>query len=354
MMIIYACSMNRRLERIEQELSKVLPDTVESWWIDWIADEEVKGATLKTYELFCEPARDLIRRGGKRWRPYLMVLVAEMLGGEESAEIAYQLASVVELPHTGSLIIDDIEDSSQWRRGGPAVHTIYGMDISINAGNLLYYLPTKAIDAVGLDDARRLRIYQIYAKYLRRVHFGQGLDIAWHRDMRLIPSPEEYEQMCRYKTGCLAGMSAEIGASAATDDPETVSRAGDLAEKIGVGFQIKDDVINLKTGNPGKQRGDDIVENKKSLPIILYLTAYPERIDSVLSVFELARKRGLEGAAAEVEGLIEDMRVSGVIAAAERRAEELLREAIEEIRELFDPSDVRDELVSMLKGFIAS
>ncbi len=343
--------MQDRLERIEQELERVLPAAVTPSWIDWVTGTKVENPTTGTYDRFCLPARDLLGAGGKRWRPLLMVLIAEMLGGEEAAQQAYRLTPVVELPHNGSLIIDDIEDSSEVRRGAPAAYITHGVDVSINAGNLLYYLPTAAIDDSGLPADKQLKVYQVYAKYLRRVHLGQGLDITWHRDAGLIPDPEEYEQMCRFKTGCLAGMSAEIGAVVATDDGAVIRRAGVLAEKIGVGFQIKDDVINIREGNPGKHRGDDIVENKKSLPVILFLQQHPDRLPEVLEVFSIAKTRGIDRAHDEVERLIGLLMESGVVEQAEARAMELLEESVTEIRELFDDSLARDELLAMIDRF---
>ncbi len=307
--------------------------------------------TAQTYDEFCLPAKELLSSGGKRWRPLLMVLIAEILGSQEAAEKAYSLVTVVELPHNGSLIIDDIEDASEYRRGAPAAYITHGIDIAINAGNLLYYLPTSALDAADITDAKRLQIYQVYSKYLRRVHFGQGLDITWHRHPEMIPSVEEYEQMCRFKTGCLAGMSAEIGAITATDDQQIIRRAGILAEKIGVGFQIKDDVINLRVGNPGKHRGDDIVENKKSLPIILFLKENPQKLEYLLSIFKIAREKGIEKAHSEIEELIELLLESGAVDRAEKRALALLEESVAEIKELFDDSPARVELLSMLTRF---
>lgn len=346
--------MHNRLDRIEEELKQAMPDAITQHWVDTVSEEHIPSADTEVFDRFCEPGRDLLRRGGKRWRPLMMVYTAEMLGGVQAAEAAYHLTPVVEFPHNGSLIIDDIEDDSDWRRGDRAVHLKYGTDVSINAGNLLYYLPTHLIDSAPVDDRIRLQIYQIYAKYLRRVHLGQGLDITWHNHPEIIPSLEEYEQMCRYKTGCLAGMSAQIGAAAASAAPEVILQAGITAEKIGVGFQIKDDVINLKTGNPGKKRGDDIVENKKSMPIIIYLRRFPERFSQVQEVFDIAREKGIEGAEREIESLISDLLSSGAVAEAEARSMSLLNEALEEIRVGHTPCEARAELLSMIERFIRS
>ena len=102
---------------------------------------------------------------------------------------------------------------------------------------------------------------------------------------------------------------------------------GEAADKLGVGFQILDDVKNLTTGNPGKKRGDDIIEGKKSLPVILYLHKYPDERDRVFRCFNAAKREG--GNAAGAEELIEILNNSGVIKEAEEKGLSLLEEAQE-------------------------
>jgi len=375
----------KRIQRIEAELNRLLPDQADEAWFSRIIDgsgvlsEESHDAEV--LNAFCTPARDLISRGGKRWRPLMMVWLAEMLGGTECAEIAYGLTPVVEYPHNGSLIVDDIEDESEMRRGRPAVHTLYGVDQSINAGNLMYFLPTSCIDAAPLTNEQKLQVYQIYSKYLRRVHFGQGFDIYWHNDRKLIPGINSYEQMCRLKTGCLAGMAAEIGAAAADAEIGMLYASGRIAETMGFAFQIRDDVQNLTTGNPGKMRGDDFIEGKKSLPLIIYAERFPEKRDDLLSridaVQKLARElgnesdhgRGLdadrdmdadadadrdmdadadaEEMQREIETIIGMMQDAGVIQEADGHAHRLFDDVISEVRMLYPDGAAKEELLAL-------
>ena len=214
------------------------------------------------------PARDLIARGGKRWRSLLLVLTCRLCGGAE--ETAVPLCPVVELAHTGSLIIDDIEDGSDLRRGQPAVHLRHGLDLAINAGNLLYFLPASCIAAARLGAAAELEVVRLYFEALQRMHYGQGLDILWHRDPARLPTVEEYRTMCRFKSGSLAGLATGLGAVAAGAPAALTGFLRRRGEEFGVCFQIVDDVLNLTTGNPGKRRGDDLIEGKKSLPVVLY------------------------------------------------------------------------------------
>lgn len=90
-----------------------------------------------------DPIWNLLNRGGKRWRPILCVMLAECYG--KSIEDIGEIAALCEIVHNGTLIVDDIEDSSEVRRGDKCVHLIYGIDISINAGNLMYFAPLNSL-----------------------------------------------------------------------------------------------------------------------------------------------------------------------------------------------------------------
>jgi octaprenyl-diphosphate synthase len=102
-------------------------------------------------------------------------------------------------------------------------------------------------------------------------------------------------------------------------------KLGQGAEKLGVGFQILDDVKNLSSGIPGKKRGDDIVEGKKSLPILLFLHRYPEKRDFAASCFKAARTAGT--GAAELEELIKALETSGVLEEAKNKGMEYIRDS---------------------------
>jgi octaprenyl-diphosphate synthase len=266
-----------------------------------------------------EPGQDLLSRGGKRWRPLLMVLLAETLGGEAGTEAALSITPLVEFPHTASLIHDDIEDNSDERRGKPAAHLLYGTDTAINGGAFLYFLPLACLDAAALPPGRKSRIYRVWGEYMRRLHLGQAMDIAWHRDFASLPALEDYERMCRLKTGCLARLAAVLGVYCGCPSGADAAAEcyGEAAESLGVGFQILDDVKNLSSGIPGKKRGDDVVEGKKSLPVLLYLHRYPEKREFAARCFAAARSAGT--GAPEVEEFISALTGTGVLEEARKR-----------------------------------
>jgi len=289
------------------------------------------------------PGKDLVSRGGKRWRPLLMVLVCEALGGRDTA---LPLVPLVEFSHNATLIHDDIEDNSEERRGKPAVHLLYGNDIAINSGSFMYFLAPACINswAAGLESKEGLsetdaelakaRVYGLWAGFMRKLHLGQSTDIHWHRNVDLIPSTEDYYKMCGLKTGCLARFAAELGVLAADIAAKATGNSGlllagwigEAAEKLGVGFQILDDVKNVSAGGIfGKNRGDDIVEGKKSLPILLFLHRWPEKKEMVFRCFREARAAGIS--APEVEELAQALASSGVLAEAEAQAKTFIAEA---------------------------
>ena len=331
----------QRLENIEAVLDRWLPGSPGH---DWAAEmfPGINPLPPAHYSFLTTPGRDLLLRGGKRWRPLLMMLVCEALGG---ADAALPLAPLVEFCHNASLIHDDIEDNSVERRGLPAVHITYGVDTAINSGCFLYFLPLACIDswAVSLPDAnqsRRADVYALWAGYIRKLHLGQAIDIHWHRNFGEIPSIDEYHAMCALKTGCLARFAAELGATIAAAEAITVQRLGDAAEKLGVGFQILDDVKNVTTGLPGKKKGDDIVEGKKSLPVLLFLRDQLDKKDMVERCFNAARSGGVD--APEAEELIQALGDSGVLAEAEAQGKMLIAEA----------RGVFAETNEMLDGFV--
>ncbi len=104
------------------------------------------------------PSIDLVLRGGKRWRPMMMLLFCEL---ESGGQDVLPLTPLVELPHNGSLMIDDIEDGADLRRGKEAVHITYGIDMAINSGNFLYFLPSYLIDKSDFSDSKKTEIIQI-------------------------------------------------------------------------------------------------------------------------------------------------------------------------------------------------
>ena len=233
-------------------------------------------------QAIADPIWDILDRGGKRWRPALFLLICEALGKKRNEVIDF--AIIPEVVHNGTLMIDDVEDSSDFRRELPCTYKLFGVDVAINAGNAMYYLPLlpliKNRDSISLQILSN--IYQIYVQEMINLSLGQAMDIAWHRN--LISSydltKEDYLQMCAYKTGTLARMAAKIAAVLSGADEELVDKLGVFAESIGVAFQMQDDILDLIGKEFAEKKGAfgmDISEGKRTLLVIHTLDVAPTK-----------------------------------------------------------------------------
>ena len=223
-----------------------------------------------------EPIWDMLDRGGKRWRPALFLLICEALG--KDSDYCLDFSIIPEVIHNGTLVIDDIEDSSELRRGKPCTYKIFEIDISVNAGNAMYYLPLLPLMAqkAKLTAEVQRDVYEVYVQEMINLSMGQAMDIAWHRGIANADElgEEDYLQMCAYKTGTLARMAAKMAAVLAGGDKKLVEKMGRLAESIGVAFQMQDDVLDLTGQEFAKKKGgvgQDITEGKRTLMVIYTL-----------------------------------------------------------------------------------
>jgi len=270
---------------IDRAIKKYFPESVTAEFL-----EEMCGKA--TYEYDVEAASkgihkvgwDLIARGGKRWRPLLMMMIIETLGGDPEQYIDFLI--IPEIIHNGTLIIDDIEDRSLLRRGRDTIHRIYGVDLAINTGNAMYFIPLLALikKRESLGTKKLLKIYETYAQEMINIAYGQGTDLWWHRGLGSDVTISKYHQMAAYKTGTIARMSAKIGAILCDADEELVESFGSFAENIAVAFQIQDDILNLRE-QVGKEFGEDIKEGKRSLIAIRALEKLPD--DKALRLTEI-------------------------------------------------------------------
>jgi len=349
-----------RLKKIEEQINDWLPENTGPSWLEKVFKLPGQHIDHMLLASLSYPGCDLVKRGGKRWRPLLMYLIAEALAGEHGASAALPLTPMVEFAHNASLIHDDIEDNSEKRRGKPAIHLLYGNDVAINSGSFLYFLATACLSASNFKSETKNKIFDTWNLYMRRLHLGQAIDINWHKYFHSLPEIQSYERMCELKTGCLARLATVLGVLCVDDllndassgqnaiSADNIELLGKAAEKLGLGFQVLDDVKNLMTGVPGKKRGDDIVEGKKSYPILLYLHRYPQKQEFTVSCFEAARSKGIE--APELEEFIQDLEKTGVLEEAKVKGADFIKES----RTLFTGiSAFKDENAKkMLAGLI--
>ena len=324
-----------RLEKIEKTLDEALSFTVTSAWRREAFGTLPGDAADSHIQPLIEPCKTLMNLGGKRWRPLLLVLSAEQTRslhggcGLLSESETYSLTPLVEFVHTASLIHDDIEDSSDMRRGKPAAYITYGLDTALNAASWLYFEAPVCIDRLAVSPEAKNTLYALYTRELRRLHLGQAMDISWHRNSSFFPSAGEYTAMVRCKTGTLASLAAQTGVIAGGGSAAESEKAGQTAAQIGEGFQILDDVQNLTTGNPGKKRGDDIVEGKKSLPVLMHIAERPADKETISRLFAEAHFGGIDSPA--VEQCIALLTESGAVEKAAARGKKLVEDRCREL-----------------------
>ena len=257
---------------IDKVIEKYLPKKVTKKWLRFTFGKARYSFDLRAAQgAISEPVWDFLNRGGKRWRPVLFLLVTEAIGGDVNK--VKDFVVIPELIHNGSIIVDDLEDQSEFRRGKPCLHRIFGVDIAMNAGNFLYYFPLLALikNKNKFKSDVLVRAYETYVQECINLHFGQGTDIYWHKGKAEEISEEEYLQMCAFKTGGLSRMAAKLAVVLSGGSDELADKVGRVAEAIGVAFQIQDDVLNLAGEEFAKGKGglgEDITEGKRSLLVV--------------------------------------------------------------------------------------
>ncbi|KAF9234828.1 terpenoid synthase [Melanogaster broomeanus] len=185
------------------------------------------------------------------------------------------ISRVVRMLHSASLMVDDIEDGSQLRRGQPVAHRIYGIPQTINTANYVYFLAYKELatlrDHTSADGAGKVAsqedLDQVVTEELLSLHRGQGLEIFW-RDSLQCPTEEDYISMVNNKTGGLFRIAVKLMMACATKNMPVDYVP--LVNLFGVYFQIRDDYMNLQSSEYCDNKGfaEDLTEGKFSFPIV--------------------------------------------------------------------------------------
>ena len=209
---------------------------------------------------------------GKRVRSALCLLACEALEGD--LEVALPAAAAIELVHNFSLIHDDIEDGSAMRRGRPAVWSVWGQSHAINVGDGMMSLARRALHRLaerGVEAVRIQAVSCVLDEACLALCQGQYLDLSFEE--RLDVTIEEVLAMAEGKTAALLSAATRIGAMLASDDEARIAHYRRFGEQLGIAFQITDDILGLwgDEGITGKSAVDDILQRKKTLPIVYAL-----------------------------------------------------------------------------------
>jgi geranylgeranyl diphosphate synthase type II len=211
-----------------------------------------------------DPIRYIMSLSGKRMRPLLTLMAAYLF--TDDWRKAIQPALGVEVFHNFSLMHDDIMDQAPLRRGQPTVHEKWNQNIAILSGDVMLVNAYELLLAVDADKLKP--VISRFSRTAAEVCEGQQLDMNF--ETRWDVTEDEYIQMIRLKTSVLLGYSLELGGLIAGADAETTRHLYEGGVNIGIGFQLKDDLLDVY-GDPakfGKQVGGDILANKKTFLLI--------------------------------------------------------------------------------------
>ncbi|MBE6857362.1 MAG: polyprenyl synthetase family protein [Ruminococcus sp.] len=226
----------------------------------------------ETHKRLIDAMNYSLEAGGKRIRPVLVYAFCEMLGGV--LEKAKAPASAIEMIHTFSLIHDDLPamDDDDFRRGKPSCHKAYGEALAILAGDALSVLPFEIIaNDDALSSEQKVRIISCLAKAVGRDGMIGGQVIDMENETRDDVDEANLRNMYRNKTGQLIAVSCAMGGICAGADDKTIETASEYAYKLGLAFQIIDDILDVTSTAQelGKPIGSDAQENKTTF-VTLY------------------------------------------------------------------------------------
>ncbi len=206
--------------------------------------------------------RYIVKRKGKQLRP-MFVLLSAKLGGDLK-ESSYRAASLVELLHTASLVHDDVVDDSLERRGFFSINALWKNKIAVLVGD---YLLMKAL-LLALNN-KEYQILEILAEAVKVMSEGELLQFEKSRKLNF--DEEVYYEIIKGKTASLLASACASGACTTFEDPEKIEKLRSFGEKVGMAFQIKDDLFDYGAEDIGKPTGNDIKEKKLTLPLIYTL-----------------------------------------------------------------------------------
>lgn len=267
-----------------------------------------------------EQGRASAADGGKAFRPALVLLAAEGVGGEAANAVAAAVS--IELIHNFSLLHDDVMDGDVTRRHRPTAWHVFGLSSAILAGDALLGLAFEVLAASGNAAARESA--EVLGGAVQELLEGQALDLAF--EQRTEVSIAECQAMAAGKTGALLGAACALGALFGGGQPEQVTHLQSFGEKLGLAFQFADDLLGI-WGDPaitGKPVYSDLRNRKKSLPVVAALASGSPEGRRLAARYH--REEAPTGAElAEFAALIED---AGARRWAQEQADELLTEAL--------------------------
>jgi octaprenyl-diphosphate synthase len=227
-----------------------------------VFEEKFKDAVKSHVSMLDRIMKYVVKRKGKQLRPMFVFLSAKLCG--EVNESTYRAASLVELLHTATLVHDDVVDDSLERRGFFSVYALWKNKVSVLVGD--YLLAKGLLLSLDNDD---FQILKILSDAVRKMSEGELLQMEKSRSLNLDEAI--YFEIIRNKTASLLSSACAAGAWSTSKNDEIANSMKAFGEKVGVAFQIKDDLFDYSSENVGKPTGNDIKEKKLTLPLIYTL-----------------------------------------------------------------------------------
>ena len=277
----------------------------------------------------------IVKRKGKQIRPMFVFLSAKM-GGEVN-ETSYRAASLVELLHTATLVHDDVVDDSNERRGFFSINALWKNKIAVIVGD---YLLSKGL-LLSLDNNDH-KILQILSTAIKSMSEGELLQLEKARKLNL--KEDIYYNIIKGKTASLLASCCAAGASSTFTDDDSVQKMHRFGEKVGMAFQIKDDLFDYGTMDIGKPTGNDIKEKKLTLPLIYTLNHCDA--STKRKIIYIVKNENTD--TDKVKFVLEEVKKAGGIEYATKKMFEFRDEALTILYE-FPQTEIRDALEELVR-----
>ncbi|MCG2798730.1 MAG: polyprenyl synthetase family protein [Cellulomonas sp.] len=308
-----------------------------------VVEARLQAAVGQADRLADDASRHLVNAGGKRLRPLLTLLTAEL--GEQSPPEVVEAAVAVELTHLASLYHDDVMDSAPLRRGAPSAHEVWGNTVAILTGDLLFARASATVASLGPEAVL------IHAETFERLCLGQLAETVG-------PAPQEdatahYLTVLADKTASLVGTSARYGAMFAGCSQDVVELVARFGERVGIAFQIADDYLDLASDGAatGKTPGTDLREGVATMPVLLLRAAVASGVELPGDRELLALLDGDLSDDAVLAQAVAALHAHPVAEATRARAVELADEAVADLAPL-PAGPARDALVAFARALV--
>ena len=272
----------------------------------------------------------IVKRKGKQMRPMFVFLSAGICGG--ISESTYRGAALIELLHTATLVHDDVVDDASYRRGFFSINALWKNKIAVLVGD--YLLSRGLLLSIEHSDHDLLKIV---SNAVREMSEGELLQMEKARKLDIDEAV--YFDIIRQKTASLIASCCAVGACSSGADSAVIEKMRLFGEKIGMAFQIKDDLFDYGTAEIGKPLGIDIKEKKMTLPLI-YALRNASTLDKTATIFKIRyQSQNMK----KVREVINFVKASGGIEYAKKAMESYFREA-NDILESFSDSQYKNSL----------